>query len=399
MPILPNYAEFNGRHWETGTVRSALAYQGVKAPHTGEAPTEALLMGISGGAVFGYFTFDYEGYDPILALLTRNTFDPLDTLFERLGIPQNYIHTSNLDKAVENLNGVLESGQVPIVWADMMSLPYNGYSFDEGMWAMLPIVVYGHNGDFASIADRSKKALTISADELQAARARVKKDKFRIVTLESLNWDKLASAVQKGIWQTISLYTEKPPKGAKNNFGFAALQHWAKMLTNMRNKQSWERFFPAGNRLYAALTGVFGWVRTWGDGNGFERQLYADFLDEAAVILEKPDLKAVGAEFRESATVWCELSDAVMPENVPLLKEARELLECKHRLFIEEGDAGVEEVLAIGKRLDEIKAMAKEDFPMSQDEIVDMREGLAKLVLKIHDIEFEAIEMLQAAMG
>ena len=94
MPNLTNYDAFEGRHWETGTVRNALAYQGVKAPHTNAPPSEALLMGISGGAVFGYFTFDYEGYDPILSLLTRNTFDPLDTLFERLAIPQNYHHTS-----------------------------------------------------------------------------------------------------------------------------------------------------------------------------------------------------------------------------------------------------------------------------------------------------------------
>jgi hypothetical protein len=399
MPILPNYSEFEGRHWETGTVRNALAYQGMKAPHTNSAPTEALLMGISGGAVFGYFTFDYEGYDPILALLTRNTFDPLETLFERLGIPQNYIHTNKPEKAIENLYDVLESGQVPIVWADMMSLPYNGYTFDESMWAMFPVVVYRHDGDTAAIADRAKKPLTISADDLQSARARVKKDKFRILTLESPNWDKLPSAVQKGIWQTISLYTEKPPKGAKNNFGFVAMQHWAKMLTNTRNKQSWERYFPAGNRLYAALTSVYGWIHTWGAGNGFERQLYADFLDEAAIILGKSDLKAVGAKFRESSRVWCELSEAVLPENVPLLKEARDLLARKHTLFIEEGDAGVEEVLAIGKRLDELKAAAKDNFPMSQDETVAMREGLAELVLKIHDIEFEAIELLQAVMG
>ncbi|MCA9912908.1 MAG: hypothetical protein KC496_06150, partial [Anaerolineae bacterium] len=74
MPQLPNYSEFAGRHWETGSVRNALAYQGFTAPHTNQPYSEALLMGVSGGAVFGYFFFHYEGYDPHVALLTRNTF-------------------------------------------------------------------------------------------------------------------------------------------------------------------------------------------------------------------------------------------------------------------------------------------------------------------------------------
>ena len=54
--------------------------------------------------------------------------------------------------------------------------------------------------------------------------------------------------MQKGIWQCISLYTEAPPRGKKDNFGFAALQYWAKMLTNTRNKQSWERLFAPGSQ-------------------------------------------------------------------------------------------------------------------------------------------------------
>lgn len=57
MPILADYCQFTGLHWETGTVRNYLDYCGAKAPHTGEPYSEALLMGISGGAVMGYFVF------------------------------------------------------------------------------------------------------------------------------------------------------------------------------------------------------------------------------------------------------------------------------------------------------------------------------------------------------
>ena len=52
--------QFTGRHWETGSIHNALAVQGIKAPHTGQPYSEALLLGVSGGIAFGYFTFEYK---------------------------------------------------------------------------------------------------------------------------------------------------------------------------------------------------------------------------------------------------------------------------------------------------------------------------------------------------
>ena len=55
MIKLNAYNHFAGRHWETGSVRNFYAYRGVNAPHTGQPYSEALLMGVSGGIVMGYF--------------------------------------------------------------------------------------------------------------------------------------------------------------------------------------------------------------------------------------------------------------------------------------------------------------------------------------------------------
>jgi hypothetical protein len=394
MPVLSDYNHFDGQHWDTGSIQNVLAYQGVTAPHTGTPLTEALLMGISGGIAVGYFLFDYEGYDPILALLTRNTFDPMDTLLERLAIPQNVFQTGNAKKGEANLIDVLESGRPAIVWADMYSLSYNGLAHDDNMWQMLPIVVYGYENGTAHIADRSQKPLTVSVDDLSRARARIKKDKFRVVSLDPPDMRRLPAAVQKGIWQSISLFTEAPPKGAKKNFGFAALQHWAQMLTNTRHKRSWARYFEPGSRLYAALTGGYRWIVLWSVDQGAERGLYADFLDEAALILNKPDLKSVGERFRASKTVWCDLADAMLPEEVPLLKETRELMLRRHRLFAEQGGEAIDEMKDIDTRLEEIKAAVADNFPMNDANVVAMRENLRDHVLKIHDIEQEAVEAL-----
>ena len=101
--------QFTGRHWETGSIHNVLALQGVKAPHTGEPYSEALLLGISGGIAFGYFTFEYKGYLPHVAMLTRNTFSPFTTMLERLGIAQDVQQTNKAETAERNLIQALES--------------------------------------------------------------------------------------------------------------------------------------------------------------------------------------------------------------------------------------------------------------------------------------------------
>jgi len=176
------------------------------------------------------------------------------------------------------------------------------------------------------------------------------------------------------------------------------------MLTNIRNKQGWERMLAPGSRMYAALAGfgyqpgAFGWARTFPSNQVDDRNLYADFLDEAALILKKPGLKGAGEQFRASSEAWHNLSEALLPDDVPLLKEAKELLLLKRDLFVEQGGSARDEMTAAEARLSEIYSLAAADFPMSEQEVAGMREGLAEHVMNISNIEREAIELVQAAM-
>ena len=403
MPVLADYHEFAGRHWETGTVRNALAYQGITAPHTGQAFSEALLLGISGGITVGYFTFEYTGYPPHLALLTRNTFDPLTTLLERLAIPQEVLQTGKPEKAESNLTEVLDSGRPAQVWADIFSLPYYDLPQDSGMWAMFPILIYGYEAGHAYIADRAKVPIIIPAEDLQKARARVKKDAFRVVMLDAPDPKCLPLAVSQGIWQCIRLYTEAPSKGARHNFGLAALEHWMYLLRNTRNKQSWARYFGPGSRLWMALAGNRGQPGAYefiqrGEGNSAERGLYADFLDEAVIILNKPGLRQAADQFRQSESAWASLAEKLLPENVPLFQETRDLLDRKRKLFIEQGAAALEEICAINLRLNAIAQRVAQEFPLDETAVVAYREELADQVSAILDCERQAVATLQVAM-
>ena len=404
MPMIKNYRQFEGLHYETGPLHNVLAHLGVKAPHTGKPLSEALLLGISGGATFGYFLFDYKGHDPMLSLLSRNTFDPLETLLTRLAVPRELKHSADEQKAEANLAEVLEGNQPAIVWADRVSLPYNGLGSSADWWAMMPLVVYGMDDKQLYIADRSHQPLTASLADFRKARARIKKDKFRLMTLTPPDLSKLKDAVQAGIWQCIQLYTEKPPKGAKTNFGFEAYRHWANMLTNTRNPKSWTRFFPAGPALWSALAGagmspgLTGWVHTWGLGDGMERGAYAEFLDEAAELLKRPKLKLAAEYFRHSRVVWLELGQVALPDDVPLCRETRELVIRRRQLFVDQGAASLAERQAIGARLKEIRTQIEQRFPLSETQVTAMCEQMSATVMKIHDLEFEAVKVMQMAM-
>ena len=398
--MLDDYNAFDGRHWETGTICNFLAYRGVTAPHTGEPYSEALLMGVSGGAVMGYFTFDYEGYDPMVRILTRNTFDPLDTMLSRLGVVQHRVHTASPEKGRANLLDTLQEGVPAIVWADMYSLPYNALEHDEKMWAMFPILVYGIDqaADRVWIADRARVPLHVTPEALHRARARVKKDKFRVLTVDPPVAEKVAAAVRAGIWDCIKLYTEKPPKGSKNSFGLAAFRWWAEQLRNPRARMSWEKEFPAGPEMLAGLTSAFHDINLFGKGTIADRGLYADFLEEAAVLLEKPALGDVAGMFRESAVAWQALSAALLPDEVEPFRETRDLMLQRHRFFLNRGNEALEEMVQIDARLDAIKSAVTADFPLDAAGVAAMRERIAECVMDVHDAETGAVTALREAM-
>jgi hypothetical protein len=389
MTSLPNYNAFEGYYWETAAIRNALAYAGVIAPHTQQPFSEALLLGVSGGIVVGYFSFAYEGVEPHVALLTRNTFDPLETILTRLAIPRDIHQTTNPTRGVQNLIAALEHGDAPLVWADVCSLPYNVSMSPEEMWIMMPLVVYGYDqaSGMACVADRAHVGLSITTDVLEKARGRVKKDKHQVWVLSAPDMSRLVPAVQKGIFDCIKLYTEHPPKGAKHNFGFAALQHWANLLVKPKEKNSWARVFPRGDKLYAGLRTTFENIEIFGKRGTAERATYAQFLDEAASLLEKPALTQVAALFREAGALWTEFGKAVLPDSVPVLKEARELLLAQRETFIETGSTHMDDLTAMQQRLKAIRAEMTHDFPLSEAEVQDHRAHLRAHVLAIHDAE------------
>jgi len=401
MPTLENYSQFEGRYWDTAAIRNALDYQGVKAPHTGEPFTEAMLLGISGGIAFGYFTFHYKGYDPQVNLLTRNTFEPMETIFNRLGMARDVRQTASADKGRQNLLDALEAGYAPVASPDMWLLPYNALPYDAGMWGGMPLVIFGYEPEKgeAYISDRSRVPLIVRTEDLDKARGRIKKEKQRLLLLGHPAEAKLADAVRQGLEDCVRLMTEKPPKGSAKNFGLRAMAHWGDMLEKS-SKGSWAREYPTGRPLLAVLISSYTFLGpAFGKTMAAERDVYADFLDEAAAVLGLPALENAALRYRRAGEAWRGLLGALLPEAVPFLSDVRGNIDRKTDLFVEQGAAQLEEIVACNERIEVAKTASESDLPMTEAEIADLRDEIRTRLNAAREAEEEAVEALKAAIA
>jgi hypothetical protein len=404
MPTLHNYDQFDGLHPEMGTIRNALAHRGIVAPHTGQPFTEALLLGISGGVSVLYFVFDYEGYEPNVFIgthLASPTDKPMEAVLERLGIRGHYRETTSRDRARANLVESLEEGQPAIAWASQRGLSYNAMppGLDPGM---MPLVVYGYEPDegIVRIADRARVPLTAPTAEFDAARAAQGNLKHRSLTLEvPPRLKNLSGAIEAGIRHCARVMLEGPEKGPKSNFGLAALRKWAGLVVDTKSPRGWLGTFAPGPHLYNALATCFDWIEIRAGASGAARTMYADFLTEAAPVLNKPLLKEAASKYRQSAERWTALARAMLPGEMPTLKETRELLERKHRLFVERGMDSLPERRKIARRLEAIKGQAAHNFPKAENELVPFFEEIRDRILAVHDAEKEAVEAMQRVVG
>jgi hypothetical protein len=89
---------------------------------------------------------------------------------------------------------------------------------------------------------------------------------------------------------------------------------------------------------------------------------------------------------------------ALLPDEVPVFKETREIMLDKHQLFLNKGNAALQDIHQMNHRLEEIKNQVSEQFPLNSAEAAELKASVRDKVLEVHDIEFEAVKDLQKAM-
>ncbi|NOT05044.1 MAG: DUF4872 domain-containing protein, partial [Anaerolineales bacterium] len=149
--------------------------------------------------------------------------------------------------------------------------------------------------------------------------------------------------------------------------------------------------------MFAGLASAFERIELFGTGGASSRPLFGDFLDEASLLLGKPTLRESASQIRALAPLWTALGKALLPDELPLFKETRQLMLKKRDLFWEKGDGATNEIKKIHARLKAIRKIMEKDFPLSDVEALALKQNLREHILRIHDAEKEAITKLEKA--
>ncbi len=377
--------KFAGRHYETGTIANWLTASGHEC-------SEAMAFGASGGAAFGYFVFEYKGHLPHVALLTRNTFAPFERALDNLGVRRKQMETTNAKKGEENLRRELDFGHPVVIWADAFGASWNLLPQGQ-MWLMQPMLVVGHEADGFWVVDQSQRAFLVSADELNALRGKVKKDRFRIMVLEGVEPD--AAGVANALETCRALFLDKPPAGSAKNFGLTGMEHFAQMLRDDNTADGWGKKFAGGERFVHAVAGsagqpgLYDWIARWGTDSAADRRTFAAFLRESGEGSE-----AVIDGFEKSAKLWAGLAEAALPDSVAEFAEIKKLRTQRDKLRWSDPLGSIEERKEIGEQLkDLLKACESLDLDTHA-----MRHAMAERVDEIRAVEGDAIQALAATM-
>ena len=177
----------------------------------------------------------------------------------------------------------------------------------------------------------------------------------------------------------------KPPI---KNIGLAGIQKWSELVVK------WPEQFQGMNLLGALMNG-FMYIEIAGTGGSAFRSMYAQFLEEASPIMNKPALKEVAGMMRESAAVWSEIASGLLPDPWPNLKRMRELMFEKNQLFEEQAPGTLEGMIRINEQLDELMKKATEDLVSPPAFLADVRQN----ILRCREIESKAFEQLNSIVA
>ena len=357
-----------GVHGDTAAVANVLANLGVVAPHTGEPLTEAMVLGVGGGLGAGYILWEFESHQfrsRVLTLGFRRQWQYPDRwargTAERLGLHAELHETGGAKGAAAALDAQLEKGLPAIVWIDSYTLGHRNEPEWRSGYGGPPLIVYERSGDSYAIDDRSAARITVPAERLAAARARVGSYKHRLITIdpERVALD-LRPAVEEGLRLQVEHLSE-----TSDSFSLPAWRKWARMTTDARNKKGWPTVFADGHGVGSLRASIYASAAH----GGHLRSLYADFLDEAAALLERDALRGAATAWREAASHWDAIVDAALPRGDAL----RELIDGA--------------------------AAAGWDLQRRRDEAVEEPPAVGELVMAMYEAETAALTRLSSAAG
>jgi hypothetical protein len=290
-------------HCGSGAFRDLLEFHGLS--WTGEPMSEAMAFGLGGG--LSCFYYELPDMRPPLYLVGRS--GGLERgVCDHLEIDLDLRKTDDADEAWQWLRDELDAGHPTMINADILELEYLRVKLSN---TMHDIVVTGYDEDdgVALIADNDREEIQRCSLE-SLARARASQGfpgpshhatwvmRFPDVLPEP------RAAIERAIAQSVANMTE-PAEGLGGADPACGLDHVAKLALSYAE---WPARF--GDKLGAALGGLWVFVVKAGTGGAMFRSLQAGFLRESSALLDDPDVARAAGVYEELAAEWVALAGA-----------------------------------------------------------------------------------------
>jgi hypothetical protein len=387
---------------DSSAVTNTLANSGVRRGD-GSLVSEPLIFAASGGIGAAYILWEFAQHNArILTLGFRSrpqyAQDWLTTTLDRLRIPYDIHTTSGAKGAATRLSEDLDGGHPVIVLPDRYLLGYWHLPAHLEAHGGHFVVAYGQSNGRVHIDDRNLVPLTVARDDVDRARQRVVSYKNFLISLRPeqtmLSDEILAAAVLEGLRDGAERLL-----GTSESFALPAWRAWARRMTDERNAKGWPRVFADGRGLVGALLSVWEGVEPVGMTGGNFRELFADSLEEAAGLLQRPQLHDLSPEWRRIAQQWHDLAETALPSTHAPFGQMRELTATIQESVIAEGDAGAEAAAAAADELWQLHAEADKRSPFDPDSTSTLFAALGRQLSGLYEAERTAVTRLQAALG
>lgn len=400
MPVVDSYKQFGGTHPETASLTNVLAASGVKNPLTKQPFTESMLFGIGGGIGAGYILWEFEEHRHQTAVkvlvvafqhLWQYTTRFYQNLCDRIGVTIALPETGSRKVAADTFNQALANGRSAVVWVDPAFMPYHQLpELMKGHGIQL-VGVCGTDGDGVLVDDCAAAPFRVPADVFADGRARVGSNKNRLLLVEGFEPADVTSAVRQGLQAAVDHLSSD-----SDSFGLPAFRKWGRMTTDAKNKKGWLKLFEDERGLYSTLRSAFELIDPQAGGNPL-RGLYATFLREAAEVTGNQNLLEVAAMYEQLQTMWMQLAESAVPDEVESFREAKALLRERHAITVQGGDAW-ETTTPITDQLRKLSSILNTAFPLDEAGRRALFENLNDQLLAIYDNETKAVTALKEAL-
>lgn len=328
MKIIPGFEFLKTKHCITGSILHVFRFHHCNV-------SEEMLLGLGSGV--GFIYWQQKGTLPFLggrANVGRSGESGLEVdAAAALGVKAIRHTTSSSHKAEHELLRRLEQNEPLAIQVDMGLLPYfpffNQYHFG---YHMVAAAGYDPATNEVTLADRDGVPHPVQFEQLSAARNSNYKPFPPANAWMEYNFDIYHAPRKETVKDAIRKCAQGMIQPPIKNLGIKGIQ------TAKQAMLAWPEKMEERD-LVSACANVALYIRAdAGTGGGLFRWMYADFLKEAAVILQNHALESAAADMTAAGTLWEQIADIAgqVKGKDSLVAYANDLSTCLDNLYEKE---------------------------------------------------------------